>query len=72
MADMNIRSLALLRDTGRSVLNHSYSQVAARGVDLAIAIREMVDPSDAPKPEKCDFLEVGGPAGLAQSRSGAA
>ena len=67
LADMRIRSLALRRNAGRSVLDHTFSQATARGVNLAIAHREWARPSDAPKRKKCDFFEVDIPAELERS-----
>ena len=53
-----------LRNLGCSVLDHVYSQVAACAAHLAIAFREMVEPSGAPEPKKCDFVEIDIPAEL--------
>ena len=58
-ADMKIRNLTVLRNAGRSITGHAYSRVATRGVHLAIAPRELTEPSDAPKPWKCELSNVG-------------
>ena len=58
-ADMKIRNLTVLRNAGRSIIGHAYSRVTERGVHLAIARRELAEPSDAPKPWKCEFSGVG-------------
>ena len=58
LADVKIRSLAVLGGAGVSIIDHVFSQVAARGAPVAIAIREMAEPSEARKQKKCDFIEV--------------
>ena len=58
-ADMKIRNLTVLRNAGQSIIGHAYSRVTERGVHLAIARRELAEPSDAPKPWKCEFSGVG-------------
>ena len=61
---MKIRSFALLRNAEQSVLAEVYSHVAARGVHLTFSLQEMAEPSDAPEPKQCDFIEVDIPEGL--------
>ena len=55
LADMEIRKIALLRNAGRAVPDHIHTQVNTYGAHLAIALQEMVEPSDAPKPKKARF-----------------
>ena len=61
---IQIRSVPILRNAGRSVLEHVNSRVAGRGARLTSALRGRVDLSGAPKAKWRDFVGVDAPAEL--------